>query len=82
MGEVDPFKHPPVYKEDQVITKEDLTLLAQAYVWAEKMMRLSGRHADADNCCLAHLTCERLKEWLEKGKPEPIKEEDVDEYFK
>lgn len=69
MSDVDPFKHPPVYKADQVLTQHDLQYLIKQYKKGEQVYLALGKLAEATECCAGHSVAESQLVWLKKGKP-------------
>jgi len=79
MDEIDPHNlGPRVYKEDQVLTRDDLYYLETCYKLNEVNYMSLGRIEEAKECCIAHQVTAALQNWLDKGKPrEDLGEEDT-----
>ena len=75
MSDIDPKNlGPKVYKEDQVITKQDLAHIVLTYRNNEEIFKALGDMTSATDCCACHSVAERLLMWLDKGKPTGGKE--------
>jgi len=59
---------PPVYKEDQVITENDLMYLSQCYRHNEAYFRDEEMPKEEFTCCISHQVVEAIYEWLKRGK--------------
>ena len=69
MDNIDPFEHPPVYKQDQVITLDDLKFLEEIYKETELKFAQMGMLQEAVQCCHTHTLMESLQDWIKNGKP-------------
>ena len=59
---------PPVYKDDQVITEDDLQYLFECYKHNEDAFMGQGMMKEASTCCVSHQVISALQEWLRSGK--------------
>lgn len=70
MSSIDPKNlGPKVYKEDQVLTRDDMLKLQKHYHTVEKLLYANSQMEDSLKACFGHLTIEELVAWLDAGKP-------------
>lgn len=67
--DIDPFKEPPVYKYDQILTMEDMLTLRKHYWEMEKILFAQKDPQSSMRACMGHLAIEEIIGWLETGKP-------------
>lgn len=69
---------PKVYKEDQVITREDLAML-RLYFYTQEVEAVSdGDISRAAGACNGHRALEEVLVWLNEGKPSLVEKEEGD----